>query len=343
MSKKIFIMIMILFCAGSVLAEQTKEELAKKGEPVGLAASLDYYSNYLWRGTEFFSGDGAFVPKLSWTVFSTGLTLSVAGEVAASWVFNGWWEKPGKYDYRIDSSGNITRKNLNFNHVAYATQSLDVGADYSYTIGNSVTIGLSAWYWWYYNSRYSREYALPQVDGLNLVSHRDPLSFLTTTVSIGLPVVPYVNPTLSLTHDYYTAIRKAGDLYAQVGLSHPFELIKEVTVTPGITASYYYSRSVKIAHYNIMMDPTTGALDIGSPTLSYSGPVRTITMNGIKQVRIPVRKGISDLTPNIVVTYTRGPVSLRGGFYWCIVPAKSWYNGGQIHRLYANIGVTYAI
>src|SRR5208337_1367631 len=250
MKKRIIAILMVPFLFSIAAAEEKKEPtpIEKKDEPVGVALSLDYYSNYLFRGTEFFNGDGAFYPKVSWTMFNSGLTLSVSGEIAASWVFNGWWKKPGEYDYRMDSSGNVTRKRLNFNHTAYATQSLDAGADYSYTFNNAVTLGLSAWYWWYYNSRNAREYARPQVDGLNRVSYVD-ISFLPTTVSIGLPIVPFINPTLSLTHDYYTGLRKAGDFYAQLGFSHPFEATKEFTFTPGITASYYYSRSVRLTHY----------------------------------------------------------------------------------------------
>lgn len=337
--KRFLSTITIMLLTITVLAaEEKKAEAEKKADPIGVSFGIDYYSNYLWRGTEFFNGDGAFYPKASWTVFGTGLVLSVASEIASSWVFNGWWKKPGEYSYRIDSAGNITRKKLNFNHTAYATQSLDFGVDYSYTFNNAVTLGVSAWYWWYFNSRYAREYARPQVDGLNRVSYVD-ISFLTTAVSIGLPIVPYINPTVSLTHDYYTGLKKGGDFYAQLGISHPFELTKEFTVTPGITAGYYYSRSVRLTHYNAMVDPSAGALDT-TPSLGYSGPTRTITMGGIKQVHVPVKKGISDITPNIVLTFTKGPISLRGGFYWCIVPAKSWYNGGQIHRLYANLGAT---
>src|SRR5208337_2400954 len=245
----------------------------------------------------------AFYPKVSWTMFNSGLTLSVSGEIAASWVFNGWWKKPGEYDYRMDSSGNVTHKKLNFNHLAYATQSLDAGADYSYTFNNAVTLGLSAWYWWYYNSRNAREYSRPQVDGLNRVSYVD-ISFLPTTVSIGLPIVPFINPILSLTHDYYTGLKKAGDFYAQLGFSHPFELTKEFTATPGITASYYYSRSVHLTHYSVMWNPAANALNMMTPSVGYSGPTRTITLDGIKQVHTPVRKGISDITPNIALAYT---------------------------------------
>jgi hypothetical protein len=125
----------------------------------------------------------------------------------------------------------------------------------------------------------------------------------------------------------------------QLGLNHPFEMTREVTLTPGITGGYYYSVTARLTHYNIMIDPSTGGLDT-SFGRSYSGPVRTITMGGVKQVHTPVRKGVSDITPSIALAFTKGPVSLRGGLYWCIVPAKSWYNGAEIHRLYANLGAT---
>jgi hypothetical protein len=339
--KKLFIGILLSVSIIGTMTAQPKEEAAKKDEPAGVSASLDYYSNYLFRGTKFFNGDGAFYPKASWSVFNTGLALSVASEIAASWVFNGWWKKPGEYDYRIDSSGNIARKKLNFNHIAYATQTLDVGADYSYTIKDAVTLGASVWYWWFFNSRYSREYSRPQVDGLNQVSYVD-ISFLTTSFSVGLPVVPFVNPTVSLTHDYYSSLKRGGDYYVQLGLNHAFELTKEFALTPGIVVGYYYSTTANLTHYNLMWDAGTGALDT-SIRRSYSGATRTITMGGVKQIRTPLKKGFSDITPYLSATFTRGPLSFSGGFYWCIVPAKSWYNGGEVHRLYGKLSVAYAL
>ena len=332
---------MLLLAAVAVRAADEQAPTEKKSDPIGLSFGLDYYSNYLWRGTRFFSGDGAFVPKIAWSIFGTGLVLSVAGEGSASWVFNGFDRKPGKYDYRVDSSGNVTRRQLNFNHAAYATQSLDFGLDYSYTIKDAVTIGVGAWYWWYYNSRYAREYARPQVDGLNRVSYVD-ISFLTTTLTIGLPVVPYVNPVMTLTHDYYTGLKRGGDYYATLSFGHAYGLTKEVSLTPGISAGYYFSTTAKLTRYNLMWDPSAGAPDT-TASLGYSGPTRTITMGGVKQTHTPLRKGFSDLTPNIVLAYTKGPVTLSGGFYWCIVPAKSWYIGAEIHRLYARVGASCSI
>ncbi len=339
MKKGLIALLVFLFVAGAALAQEKEEQ--KKNDPVGVSVGIDYYSLYLWRGIKCFSGDGAFVPKASWTVFNSGLTLSVMGEVSSSWVFNGWWKKPGKYDYRVDGAGNIVRKNLNFNHAAYAAQTFDFGADYSYTIKDAVTIGASIWYWWFYNSGHAREFALPRVDGLNLVSNVD-VSYMTTSVSIGLPIVPYVNPLIIVTHDYYTLLKKGGDFYVQLGLNHPFELTKEVSLTPGIMIGYYYNRSGEITRYNLMWDAGSGALDT-TPSLSYSGQTRTITMAGVKQIHIPKRKGFSDITPSIALSYTKGIISLRGGFYWCIVPSKTWYNGAEIHRIYANVGISCSI
>lgn len=341
MKKFISMIIMVSFISGAALAQDGKEGGEKKREPIGLSAGIDYYSNYLWRGTKFFNGDGAFIPKVSWNVMGTGLVLSVAGEIAASWVFNGFSKKPGKYEYRFDSSGTPYRRQLNFNHLAYASQSIDFGADYSYTIKDAVTIGASFWYWWYFNSRGAREYARPQVDGLNTVSYVD-VSFFTTTLTIGLPVVPYINPTFSLTHDYYTGLKRGGDYYVTMGISHPFELTKEVALTPGLTAGYYYQTTAKLTRYNLMADPAAGALDT-TASFAYSGQTRTVTYGGVKQVRTPLKKGFSDITPSLVLTFTRGPVSLNGGFYWTIVPSKTWYNGAEVHRLYAKVGASVAI
>ena len=153
MKKMLVVIAMIAMFTSAAAAQEKKDNAGKPGEPIGLSFGMDYFSNYLWRGTKFFSGDGAFIPKVAWNIPGSGLVLSVAGEISSSWVFNGFSKKPGKYDYRIDSSGGITRRQLNFNHAAYATQSLDFGADYSCTIKDAVTIGVGAWYWWYFNSQ----------------------------------------------------------------------------------------------------------------------------------------------------------------------------------------------
>jgi hypothetical protein len=337
--KKFIIALLIASSITGTAVAQPKEDAAKKNEPVGLSTSLDYYSNYLFRGTKFFNGDGAFYPKVAWNIFNSGLILSVSAEIASSWVFNGFDNKPGKYV--LDSSLNFVRKNLKFNHAAYATQSLDVGADYSYTIRDAVTLGASVWYWWYFNSRYAREYSRPQIDGLNRVSYVD-ISFLTTGFSIGLPIVPLINPTVSLTHDYYTGLKRGGDYYLQLGISHGFEMIKEFVLTPGITASYYYSTTANLTRYNLVWSADANDLDT-TFSRSYSGATRTITIGGVKQIRTPLKKGFSDITPYLSATFTKGPLSISSGFYWCIVPAKSWYNGGEIHRLYGKLSVAYAI
>ncbi len=340
MRRMMITLLFVVLLFGIAFAEE-KAAAEKKSEPIGLAAGIDYYSLYLWRGTRLFSGDGAFYPKASWTIFNTGLVLSVSSEIASSWVFNGWWKKPGRYDYTLDSSGNFVRRPLNFNHAAYATQSLDFGVDYSYTVKDAVTIGASVWYWWYFNSRRAREYARPQVDGLNRVSYVD-ISFLTTTVSVGLPIVPYINPAVSLTHDYYTGLERGGDYYVQLALSHPFELTKEVTVTLGGTAGYYYSTTARLTRYNLMWDAVSGAPDTAE-SISHSGQTRTITWGGIRQTHTPLKKGFSDITPYLSVAVIKGPLSFSGGFYWCIVPSKTWYNGAEIHRLYARVSAAYAI
>ncbi len=336
---RFFIGLALVFSIMGNVAAEPNAGTTKKEEAIGLSASLDYYSNYLFRGTKFFNGDGAFFPKIAWSIFNSGLILSVASEIASSWVFNGFDNKPGKY--ALDSSLNIVRKNLKFNRTAYATQSFDVGADYSYTIKDAVTLGASVWYWWYFNSRRAREYSRPQIDGLNRVSYVD-ISFLTTGFSIGLPIVPFLNPTISLTHDYYTGLKRGGDYYVQLGMNHGFELTREFTLTPGVAASYYYSTSANLTHYNLVWDAGAQSLDT-TVGRSYAGTTRTITMGGIKQIRTPLKKGFSDITPYLSVTFAKGPLFFSGGFYWCIVPAKSWYNGSEIHRLYAKLSVAYGL
>lgn len=337
--KKLMITIaMLAFLSGAVMAQEKKEDPEKKSDPIGLSFGTDYYSNYLWRGTKFFDGDGAFIPKLAWNAFNSGLVFTAAMELSSSWVLNGFSEKPGKYDYSIDSSGKLVRESDKYNKFAYATQSLDFGVDYSYTFNDAVTVGAGVWYWWYFNSRHASEYAHPRIDGLGMKSHVD-ISFVTTTVFIGLPIVPFVNPILSVTHDYYTALRKGGDYYVQMGLNHPFELTKEVALMPALTVGYYYNKTAESTRYTLMVDPETMDLD-RTASISYSGGTRTVTLGGIKKERTPVKKGFSDITPSLSLTFTKGPVSLNGGFYWCYVPARTWQNNAEVHRFYAKLGAS---
>jgi hypothetical protein len=187
---------------------------AESGEAkgIGLSVGLTYYSNYLWRGTYFYGGEGAFSPSAAWEIFSTGLTLSIAGEFAA--------------DYFFESDG---RKSTGFDF-----HSVDFGLDYSHTFADLVTLGAGLWYWHYFNSK----------DALGVDA-----SFLTATVSLGFEVL--LSPFIAFTYDYYVDRdfcvdgENKKDFYLQAGIGHEFEITPEVAVSLGLAAGYYHARSIR--------------------------------------------------------------------------------------------------
>ncbi|HOW83040.1 MAG TPA: hypothetical protein PK573_10810, partial [Spirochaetota bacterium] len=94
-------------------------ESEKEDTGIGLSIGLAYYSAYLWRGTYFYGGEGAFCPSVAWDIFSTGLRLSAAGEFAADYFFEGDGRKSAGFDLH----------------------SFDAGLDYSRTFADLVTVG----------------------------------------------------------------------------------------------------------------------------------------------------------------------------------------------------------
>ena len=321
--KKIVFIALALFILTGIAYTQEETKIAKSYN-TGLSISFDYYSMYIWRGTKFFAGDGAFCPAISWEIFGSGVSLSVAAEISQSYLFNGFQPKPTKFYY--DAGGVPYIKRLKINNAAYASHSVDFGLDFSRTIKEAVTIGASVWYWMYFNSPKATELAKLQVSyGPNMYSKVD-ISFITASLSIGLDIVPYINPVISVTYDHYTALAKTGDIYAMLALSHDFELTKEVAITLGVSAGYYYAPTLEATYYYFS---TTDPTDFST--------------YAIERSRTPLKKGVSDVTPSVGLTFTKGGLSISAGFNWVIVPAKSWYKGDENHRYYANLGISYSI
>lgn len=327
MKKLLFALTAVMMIASSLRAQQAVEESkASAREPLGISMGVDYYSHYLWRGTRFFGDDGAFIPALSWDVMGSGLTLGMTMELSASYFFEGFQAKPKKYYFSAD--GIPYRKQLKLIRAGYLNHSLDFGADYSYTIPEAVTIGISVWYYWYFNNPGARELARPVYTEANtgymFRSRPVDLSFQTTVLTLGIDAVPFINPAISIAHDWYTAEKLAGDFYVQLSIGHDFEVTKEVTVGIGTAAGYYYYRTGEATRFYISYDAATGAF---SP----------------ERDRSPLIKGVSDITTRMELAFAKGPFSLNGGFFWVAVPAKSWYKGDTVHRYYAKVGASFSI
>ncbi len=330
MKKSLITMTAVISLAVSGYAQEKSAENKKLGVELG----VDYYSNYLWRGGEFYNRSGALIPAVSWTPFESGLTLSLALELSMEYLWNGFTKKPDKYYW---TGTTWYKKKQKINNLAYANQSFDIGAEYSYTIKESVTVGASFWYYWFFNAQKARELGRLKIgtytpssgpmSGIPLAINKYQkldVSYLSPTLWIAVPAVPYINPKLSVTADYYTGLKRGLDWYAQLGVSHDFILVKDVvTLTPSLTAGYYYSRTSELTNYYY------------DDSLAWIANTR-----GWWRQRTPLKKGFSDVTPSISMKVTKGPASLNAGFYWIMVPAKSWYKGSSIHRYYAQLGGT---
>ncbi len=315
--------------AGAKDKEALKDDKQKKVEDksIGLSFSMNYASLYVWRGIDFYQGDGYFYPAISWEPFSSGLKITVAAEVSASWVFNGFTERPDTYYYDIDS-GSYYRKKKQYNSYAYANHGLDFGLDYSYTFEGIITLGANFWYFWYYNSKYASEMAWPKIESSNIVKKWD-TSYFSVGVNIGLDCVPWINPTIAAYYDNYVGYHRAGDYYLQLGLKHDFEVLKDIiTITPSITAGYYWGRTYGYNNYYLK---------------SYGGIDFDLSDDEVWLEHHAPKKGFSDVVPSVSMAVTYGGFSFIAGFYWVIVPAKSWYNGGPVHKYYAQVGLAYSL
>lgn len=212
--KVLLVLSLMLTSAAAVMAEEDKG--------IGLTVDMSYTSDYLWRGTDWYSGDGAFFPALSYDVMGSGLTVSVAAELSEDYIFD----------------GTDTSKDL---------QATDFGLDYSYSIGESVTLSAGIWY-----------FLLWDTD----------LSFITFTGSVALDFLP-LTPTITYNHDYYTGTEDGKDFYITLGLSHSFELMKDVALDLGGSMGYYYADSTD--QYGISDIDLSAGLSVTKGILTYSG------------------------------------------------------------------------
>jgi hypothetical protein len=119
MLKKILVMMALV---GACAVPQLKaEEAADSG--LGITTGVQYMSNYLWRGTYWYGGEGAFFPSASYDVLKSGLIVGVCGELSENWV--------GKDE----------------NKAVVGKHAFDFGADFSHTFAEAVTLGVGAWYY----------------------------------------------------------------------------------------------------------------------------------------------------------------------------------------------------
>ena len=212
------------------------EEDGGAGE-IGLSAGIDYMSNYLWRGTEWYGGDGAFFPSVGYAIPGTGLSLGVSAELSEDYIFEGDTVTYGTTDVKD----------------IHAT---DFGADYSYTFGEMVTVGASAWYYLMWKSS---------------------LSFLCMSLSVALDFLP-LTPTLTYSHDIYTDSGDAKDFYIQLGIGHSFALAEGASLDLGAVAGYYYAEST--SQKGVSDIDLSAGLSVERGIVTYSGGFHCVIVPG---------------------------------------------------------------
>lgn len=334
--------ITVLCAAAAALASAAADDSPPAASPqraaTGFSLTATYYSNYIWRGIEFYNRGGALTAFAAWSPEGTGLTITLGVELSADYLWNGFAPRPrsplgrgGRYYY---DGAAWHRKTPKINGLAFASQTLDCGLDYSYTVGKLVTVGAGLWYFWSFNSAHANETGRPRAVAAVPITiagapagtvtrtnyERVDWSFLTPMLSIALPALPVLNPKLTIIYDHYPAMKRSGDWYAQLALSQDFTLSPGLILTPGASAAYYYSRTARVTYWY------------------YDGRQEALGLPGLTRSHTPLKKGLSDLCPAVNMRFTHGMATLTAGFTWVIVPAKSWYKGGAVHRYYAQVG-----
>ncbi len=198
-----------------------------RADGAGLNAGIDYFSNYFWRGYDFYSsGQGVVFPFLTLTAGESGFSLCYIGEYTAETIGDGATEKEKLW------------------------YGADFGLEYKAVFAQAVTIGAKFWYFWYYNSeKQNRRMGNPGRDE----------SYCTGTVFLTIDALP-LSPTFVYNHDYYFDDYDGGrkvdrDFYVQFLLSHTIKMTSEAGLILKAGAGYFRQQSAELES-----DPSTRVL-----------------------------------------------------------------------------------
>ena len=202
----------------------TAAELKAQDSNIGLTVGVDYMSNYISKGKYVFYGNstngGAFFPYVSYDVLSSGLSVTVMGELSEIYVGNSKEEKYAT-DYRT-----IIKEN----------HALDFNLSYEYKFENLATFNVGLWYYWYKT--------------LKLSGVGNP-SYFDLYASVTLDAVPLVTPLVKFTYmyqiddDYYFDNASRTDFYVQAGLEKNIALTNSISLNLGALAGILHERKSK--------------------------------------------------------------------------------------------------
>lgn len=251
--------IVMLSVPGLYAQEEPAAEEKEAG--LGLSAGIDYWSDYFWRGLDFYGKNEAVIfPWVSYSVLDTGLSLTVSGE------------------------NNIEMIGDNKDDTNKGYYALDFGLGYTYSIEKIVTFGANGWAYWYYRSK----------DKLMAdCGHYYNASYFTLIGSATFDIVPILTPTISYSHDFYiskhatTTGERFKDFYIQLALDQNFELTKETALDLKLWGSFFSNKSSK--KWSSTQSGKIGISDIGT-SLKVSTTAGIVTFYGqINYAYVPDR------------------------------------------------------
>ena len=205
----------ILLTTTIVYAEQKEED-----SEIGLSFGLNYISNYIYKYYSYYRGEknngGVFIPYVNYNVFNTGLNIGIKAGIPELMIGS----------RKEEETSAKTRKTMKYN------QSIDFNLEYEYNIENIMTLGVGAWYY--------RFKTMQESAGLNF-SYYDYYFYCRAAENI--PLMPIFR-VIYMTEQSHEVIptKKMSQLYAQLGISHGFELAKETYLDLGVIAGFLHNR-----------------------------------------------------------------------------------------------------
>jgi hypothetical protein len=225
----------------TMVAERTEVETAKSEEfsfPVGFDVSYGLYSDYIFRFANYseYAGEGREKPNHQ---LSTDVTFDLGdfGTIA----YGAWFEWYAAQSKLTGSGANI--------------QEIDHWIEWSYTI-KPIKTDLAIGYTFY---TYPNAKSLNTSEYYISLSHNDAWmwKWLLPDNEEGV-----LNPSFFMAHD----VDQLGGVWMEFGLSHPFELFENFTLTPGwmvaIDACYYDDHHTRFAgdQWSLVAEYDVGAL-----------------------------------------------------------------------------------
>lgn len=251
MKKLLTLIAAVMITVSAVYAEETKVETKTTTETtesssIGLSGGVDFWSHYIWRGTNFYGDQPVFFPWVSYAVGETGLSITVGLEHGA--------ERLG-----ADDDANAFK----------VLSAADFAVAYDKTlVKDTLSFGVNLWNFYFYESK---------SDETGDVDY----SFSSLSVYFTVDALPLA-PTITYTHDYYwdedfcADKKNKNDFYVVLSLGHDVELVKGSTLNIGASMGYFNARSLGekvkgVSDINLSATLTTEA---GGATL-YGGFVGT--------------------------------------------------------------------